>query len=125
MKDAESAIVSDKAKKRGIPQLGSLGSGNHFLEIQVVDEIYNEEVAKVFGCSRRNAEYRFRAATGKSILQAIREVRLEKAKSMLMDDSIRLDVVANACGYESTPVFAAFFKTETGHSPRAWRKLNT
>ncbi|MGX8691866.1 MAG: RtcB family protein, partial [Eubacteriales bacterium] len=33
MKEAESGIVSNKAKKRGIPQLGSLGSGNHFLEV--------------------------------------------------------------------------------------------
>ena len=52
MIDADSSIVSDKAKKRGIPQLGSLGSGNHFLEIQVVDEIYNEEVAEVFGLKK-------------------------------------------------------------------------
>lgn len=52
MEDADSSIVSDKAKKRGIPQLGSLGSGNHFLEIQVVDEIYNEEVAEVYGLKK-------------------------------------------------------------------------
>lgn len=48
MLDADSDKVSDKAKKRGIPQLGSLGSGNHFLEVQKIDEIYNEDVAKVF-----------------------------------------------------------------------------
>lgn len=47
--DANSEKVSDKAKKRGIPQLGSLGSGNHFLEIQKVEEIYDEEAARVFG----------------------------------------------------------------------------
>lgn len=52
MVDADSSVVSDKAKKRGIPQLGSLGSGNHFLEIQVVDEIYNEKVAEVYGLSK-------------------------------------------------------------------------
>lgn len=52
IKAADSSEVSDKAKKRGIPQLGSLGSGNHFLEIQVVDEIYNEEVAKVYGLEK-------------------------------------------------------------------------
>ena len=52
IKGADSSQVSDKAKKRGIPQLGSLGSGNHFLEIQVVDEIYNEEVAKVYGLEK-------------------------------------------------------------------------
>ncbi|MDR1721767.1 MAG: RtcB family protein, partial [Methanobrevibacter sp.] len=48
MESADSSKVSDKAKKRGIPQLGSLGSGNHFLEIQKIDEIYNEDVAKQF-----------------------------------------------------------------------------
>ena len=52
MVDADSSIVSDKAKKRGIPQLGSLGSGNHFLEIQEVEEIFNEEVAEVFGLKK-------------------------------------------------------------------------
>lgn len=49
IKEADSSLVSDKAKKRGIPQLGSLGSGNHFLEIQVVDEIYDEEIAEIYG----------------------------------------------------------------------------
>jgi len=48
MEDADSSKVSDKAKKRGIPQLGSLGSGNHFLEVQKVEDIYNEDVAKRF-----------------------------------------------------------------------------
>jgi tRNA-splicing ligase RtcB len=46
---ADPSTVSDKAIKRGRPQIGTLGSGNHFLEIQVVDEIYDEEVARVFG----------------------------------------------------------------------------
>ena len=48
MEDADSSKVSDKAKKRGIPQLGSLGSGNHFLEVQKIEDIYNEDVAKQF-----------------------------------------------------------------------------
>ena len=47
MEDADSSIVSDKAKKRGIPQLGSLGSGNHFLEIQIVDEIIEDRKSVV------------------------------------------------------------------------------
>ncbi|MDI6725090.1 MAG: RtcB family protein [Methanobacterium sp.] len=49
MDAADSSKVSDKAKKRGIPQLGSLGSGNHFLEIQKMDKIFDEDTAKVFG----------------------------------------------------------------------------
>ncbi|MCS3900418.1 RtcB family protein [Methanococcus voltae] len=52
MKEADASFVSESAKKRGKPQLGSLGSGNHFLEIQYVDEIFNEETAKVYGVEK-------------------------------------------------------------------------
>ncbi len=41
-----------RAKERGIPQLGTLGSGNHFLEVAVVDEIYEPEIASVMGIDR-------------------------------------------------------------------------
>ncbi len=41
--------VSDKVMKRGRPQLGTLGSGNHFLEVQCVREIYDQEIADAFG----------------------------------------------------------------------------
>jgi tRNA-splicing ligase RtcB len=52
MEDADSSKVSDKAKKRGIPQLGSLGSGNHFLEVQRMDEIFDEQVAQAYGLEK-------------------------------------------------------------------------
>ena len=44
--------VSQRAKSRGVPQLGSLGAGNHFLELQVVDEIFDKEAAKTFGLEK-------------------------------------------------------------------------
>jgi tRNA-splicing ligase RtcB (3'-phosphate/5'-hydroxy nucleic acid ligase) len=44
--------VSDTARKRGAPQLGSLGSGNHFLEIQQIQEIFDENAAKVMGIEK-------------------------------------------------------------------------
>jgi tRNA-splicing ligase RtcB len=46
---ADATTVSDYAKNRGRDQVGTLGSGNHFLEIQKVEEIFDERVAKVFG----------------------------------------------------------------------------
>ncbi|NJE26705.1 RNA-splicing ligase RtcB [Thermococcus sp. MV5] len=49
MEGANPNAVSQKAKQRGAPQLGSLGSGNHFLEIQVVDKVFNEKIAKTYG----------------------------------------------------------------------------
>jgi tRNA-splicing ligase RtcB len=49
MQGADIDKVSERAKTRGMPQSGTLGSGNHFLEVQVVDEIYNPTIAQVFG----------------------------------------------------------------------------
>lgn len=49
MKAADPSYLSRRAMERGIPQLGTLGAGNHFLEIQKVSEIFNRDIAKVFG----------------------------------------------------------------------------
>ena len=46
--------VSERAKERGSPQLGTLGSGNHFLEVDVVDEILLAGVAEAFGLRQGN-----------------------------------------------------------------------
>jgi len=47
--NADPNKISERARKRGAPQLGSLGSGNHFLEVQKVTEIHDEEAAKKMG----------------------------------------------------------------------------
>lgn len=49
MRDAATDAVSDRAMERGLPQLGTLGSGNHFLEIQKVQEIFDDVAARAFG----------------------------------------------------------------------------
>ncbi|MEK7486286.1 MAG: RtcB family protein [Planctomycetota bacterium] len=49
MSFADPSKVSKKAKERGKEQVGTLGAGNHFLEVQVVDQIFDEKTAKVFG----------------------------------------------------------------------------
>lgn len=52
MKDARADKVSDRAIKRGIGQVGTLGAGNHFLEVQYVDEIFDEKIAKELGIKK-------------------------------------------------------------------------
>jgi tRNA-splicing ligase RtcB len=49
LKGANPDKVSRRAKERGAPQLGTLGSGNHFLEIQVIDEVFHVEAAQAMG----------------------------------------------------------------------------
>lgn len=51
---ADTSQVSDRALKRGRSQVGSLGAGNHFLEIQKVSDVFDEKTAKVFGVNHKD-----------------------------------------------------------------------
>ncbi len=52
LKNADASLISKRAKERGLDQLGSLGSGNHFLEIQTVTEIYEPDLAQAWGIAK-------------------------------------------------------------------------
>ena len=52
MPGADPARVSSRARERGTPQLGTLGSGNHFLEVALVDQIYEPDIAGVMGINQ-------------------------------------------------------------------------
>lgn len=49
---ADPELVSDRAIQRGLAQLGTLGSGNHFVEVGYVSEVYDEEIARVLGLEK-------------------------------------------------------------------------
>ena len=49
LKDADPTKVSERAKKRGRDQVGSLGAGNHFIEVEVVDQVFDQKAAQVMG----------------------------------------------------------------------------
>ncbi|MBI2167837.1 MAG: RtcB family protein [Candidatus Omnitrophica bacterium] len=52
LEDADPDAVSKRAYERGSDQLGTLGSGNHFVEVQAVDTIFDEEAARIFGLEK-------------------------------------------------------------------------
>jgi len=52
MPKADPNIISNTAIKRGMPQLGSLGAGNHFLEVQKIEKIFDEKTAEAFGLNK-------------------------------------------------------------------------
>jgi len=53
MLNADPSKVSQRAKKRGLPQMGTLGAGNHYAEIQVVDEVYDKWAARKMGIDQK------------------------------------------------------------------------
>lgn len=81
-----------------------------------------QEVLGLFPYSRRLAEIRFRKATGRSVLEEIRAVRIERAKQLLKDPHRALSVIAGLCGYESDTTFRRIFKQETGLTLREYQQ---
>ena len=83
-----------------------------------------KDVVADFPCSRRNAEIRFRRATGHSILDEITNARVDTAKRILSETSLPISSVAEQCGYVSIAHFRDAFRSATGVNPLAWRKQN-
>ena len=52
MLNADPSKVSARAKKRGLPQMGTLGAGNHYAEVQVVDEVFDKTAARKMGIDK-------------------------------------------------------------------------
>ncbi|MCQ5375970.1 MAG: RtcB family protein [Methanomassiliicoccales archaeon] len=89
MKDADADTVSRKAKDRGIPQVGSLGSGNHFLEVDIVEKIFDPVAARIFGlesegqitvtihCGSRGCGHQIATDYLKVMERSIRERKIE------------------------------------------------
>ena len=86
-----------------------------------LDGITAADVIAQSGFSRRLLEMRFREATGHSILQEIRSVRISCAKRLLEYTSASLPEIARQCGYQSVVTFRTAFITEVGQAPRTYR----
>ncbi len=111
--------VSLKAKKRGRPQLGTLGSGNHFLEIQRVDKIFDEDLAKRFGlfegqitvmihCGSRGAGHQICTDHLQVLSKAVRKYGIELPDKQL------------ACAPLGTPEAENYFGAMAAAANYAW-----
>ena len=79
------------------------------------------DVVKMFPCSRRMAEIRFRNATGTSIGDAIHDAMFESVLLLLRRNDIQLEAIADLTGWKSPAVLRQYFKRRTGLSMRDWR----
>lgn len=80
------------------------------------------EVAGRFGLSRRMVELRFKAATGKTIGEAILEQRLSAACDYLKEGRSSISAIANFCGWNSDLAFRKVFVSRFGIPPREWQR---
>lgn len=83
------------------------------------------DVLKLFPCSRRMAEMRFREAVGCSMLEKIHAVRLERAKEMLRSPNQDLTAISDFCGFKHPNSMRKFFLKATGQTLSVWRKRHS
>ena len=81
------------------------------------------DVAETMGCCGRLAEKLFRMHAKMSILDAIHQVRMDKAFYLLKNRAIPIDAIPFQCGYGASPAFLkTYFKKQTGMTMREWRR---
>lgn len=80
-----------------------------------------EDVVQTVAVSRRNLEKRFRDTIGRSILDEIQLVRLDRAKRLLVETTYPISKVADLAGFGSAGYFIQFFQRRVGKTPRRYR----
>lgn len=79
------------------------------------------EALECFGCSRRLAEKRFRETAGRSVVDEIHAVQLERAKELAANPAIKLSAIPQMCGHHSSPFFLRLFKRTVGCTMNEYR----
>ena len=115
-------IVRRTSTRRSARLDRSVVAAMDLIRARAVTNVSPREVVALFGCSRRMAEMRFRAATGHSILDEIHDVQIEHAKKLLDNPRVKASMVPSLCGYESNPFFMGLFRRTTGMSMGEWRE---
>ncbi len=119
MREADPALVSDRAKERGRGQLGSLGSGNHFCEVQVVDEVYDDRVAQAFGVARGQVVVFLHTGSrglGHQVCDDFLKIMAEAARR----SGIELPDRQLACAYYSSPETQRYLGAMRAAANFAW-----
>lgn len=80
------------------------------------------DLSKSFGMSTRHFDRRFKAATGKTPLRYLQEIRIANARELLKNTNLSVLEVAHRVGYSDTAHFSALYKTLTHMTPSAFRK---
>jgi tRNA-splicing ligase RtcB len=117
---ADAKAVSNHAKNRGRDQVGTLGSGNHFLEIQKVAEIFDEEVAKAFGLFKDQIVIMIHTGSRGLGHQVCSDYLREFIPLMLNKYKIKVPDREFACVPFNSPEGQRYFSAMAGAANYAW-----
>jgi len=91
------------------------------IERQLHEPIQVADLARQLGVSHNHLTRRFKAQTGKTVVEYIRERRVERARQLLCETTLPIKAVARQAGLGDFHAFNKAMRRVTGRSPRAWR----
>lgn len=112
-------------KERGISPLDRraiLLAADH-IQSHVDRQIRQDELLSITNMGATKFKRLFRALMGETPSGYIAGARVERAQGLLLDESLGIDEIAHACGYEQPTSFSTMFRNRTGLSPREWRRF--
>jgi tRNA-splicing ligase RtcB len=119
MPGADPSAVSERAKSRGRDQLGTLGSGNHFLEVQEVEEIYDEEAADALGLFKGQLVVQIHSGS-RGLGHQVCTDYVRSLQSAVQKYGIRLPDRELVCAPLNSPEGKAYFGAMAGSANYAW-----
>ncbi len=120
MPGADPAAVSGRAKERGTPQLGTLGSGNHFLEVALVDKIYEADSAKAMGIDEVDQVMLYVHCGSRGLGHQVADDYVKEMVRAMAKYDIALPDRQLACSPVSSPEGQAYLAAMRGAANYAW-----
>uniref|UniRef100_A0A915KMH2 RNA-splicing ligase RtcB homolog n=1 Tax=Romanomermis culicivorax TaxID=13658 RepID=A0A915KMH2_ROMCU len=120
MLTADPTRVSARAKKRGLPQLGTLGAGNHYGEVQVVDEIFDHHAAKKMGIDRKGQVCVMVHCGSRGLGHQVATDALVAMEKAMKRDKIEVNDRQLACAYITSQEGQDYLKGMAAAANFAW-----
>lgn len=121
----EVRLVTRASTKRSIKHDHAATMALDMIRERAASGITAGEALSCFSCSRRLAERRFKDIAGRSAIDEIHAVQIEKAKELAINPFIKLTAIPQMCGHTSAPYFQRLFKRETGCTMKEYRKRSS
>jgi tRNA-splicing ligase RtcB len=119
MQEADPECVSGRAKKRGMPQLGSLGAGNHYIEVQSVAKVVDEKAAKMMGIYQGQICVMLHSGS-RGLGHQICTDYLKKVEKAMSRDGITVNDRQLACAYLKSNEAQDYLKAMAAGANYAW-----
>ena len=112
--------ITDKLPKESSHQL--IQEVTSYVNDHITETIHISDVAKYLGFSESHLRSRFQKAAGVGLGAYIRRLRLYRARTLMLTSDLRLQEIAEKCGYDSIYTFSRAFRREIGISPSYYRQ---